>query len=139
MMIPRKYTCDDVDISPPLKWSNIPDGTKAFALICDDPDAPVGIWVHWVLFNLPSDINELSENIPLSDVLPNGALQGRNDFGNIGYGGPCPPRGTHRYYFKIYALGEKLDLKAGSTKSELVKAMTGRILGEGQLMGKYKR
>jgi Raf kinase inhibitor-like YbhB/YbcL family protein len=138
-MIPVKYTCDDIDISPPLKWSNVPEGTKTFAIICDDPDAPMGTWVHWVLFNLPADTNELSENIPPDKVLPNGARQGRNDFGKIGYGGPCPPGGTHRYYFKIYALSEELDMEPGITKSELLNAMDGTILSEGQLMGRYKR
>lgn len=138
-MIPAKYTCDDIDISPPLKWSNIPQGTKTFAIICDDPDAPMGTWVHWVLFNLPANINELSENIPPVEILPNGAKQGRNDSWKIGYSGPCPPGGTHRYYFKIYALAEELNVEAGITKSELLKAMEGKILSEGQLMGRYKR
>lgn len=138
-MIPQKYTCDDNDISPPLKWSLAPDGTKTFALICDDPDAPVGTWVHWVLFNLLGNINELSENIPTMEVLTNGAKQGKNDFGKIGYGGPCPPGGTHRYYFKIYALNVELDVEPGITKSDLLKAMEGHVLSEGQLMGRYKR
>ena len=137
--ITRKYTCDGNNISPPFEWSLIPDGTKAFALICDDPDAPMGTWVHWVLFNLPGNINELSENIPPWEVLENGAKQGKNDFRKIGYGGPCPPGGTHRYYFKIYALDEELDVDTGISKKELLKAMEGRILAEGQLMGRYKR
>jgi len=138
-IIPRKYTCDNIDISPPLEWSQVPDGTKTFALICDDPDAPMGTWVHWVLFNLPGNILELSENVPKLEVLKNGARQGKNDFGKIGYGGPCPPSGTHRYYFKIYALDKELDSKPGITKKELLKAMEGHILAEGQLMGRYKR
>ncbi len=138
-MIPKKYTCDDIDISPPLKWAMVPDGTKTFAIICDDPDAPMGTWVHWVLFNLPANINELSEDVPPLEILTNGAKQGRNDFGKIGYGGPCPPGGTHRYYFKVYALTEELNVEAGITKSELLKAMEGHILSEGQLMGRYKR
>ena len=138
-MIPGKYTCDDKDISPPLKWSDEPEGTKTFALICDDPDAPGRTWVHWVLFNLPASLNELSENIPPSQTLPGGARQGRNDFGRIGYGGPCPPGGTHRYYFKLYALSEGLNREPGITKSELLKAMEGKILAESQLMGRYKR
>ena len=138
-MIPEKYTCDDIDISPSLKWSHVPEGTKTFAIICDDPDAPMGTWVHWVLFNMPADTNELSENIPPVKILPNGARQGKNDFGKIGYGGPCPPGGTHRYYFKIYALSEELNVEPGITKSELLKAMEGKILSEGQLMGRYKR
>ncbi|MCH7974794.1 MAG: YbhB/YbcL family Raf kinase inhibitor-like protein [Bacteroidetes bacterium] len=138
-MIPEKYTCDDIDISLPLKWSSIPEGTKTFAIICDDPDAPMGTWVHWVIYNLPADINELSENIPPSEILTNGAKQGRNDFGKIGYGGPCPPGGTHRYYFKVYALSKELMVESGITKSELLKAMEGHILSEGKLMGRYKR
>ena len=138
-MIPKKYTCDAIDISPPLKCSKIPDGTKTFAIICDDPDAPMGTWVHWVIYNLPVNINELSEDVPSLEILPNGAKQGRNDFGKIGYGGPCPPGGTHRYYFKVYALTEELKVETGITKSELLKAMEGHILSEGQLMGRYKR
>ncbi len=137
--IPGKYTCDDIDISPPLEWSDVPVGTKVFALICDDPDAPAGTWVHWVLFNIPGDLRKLAEHVPESETLNNGARQGKTDFGHIGYGGPCPPGGTHRYYFKIYALDSELDSKPGITKKELLKAMEGHILGEGQLMGRYKR
>jgi len=138
-IIPGKYTCDNIDISPPLEWSEVPDGTRTFALISDDPDAPMGTWVHWVLFNLPANILELSENTPKLEVLKNGARQGINDFGKIGYGGPCPPGGTHRYYFKIYALDKELESKPGITKKELLKAMEGHILAEAQLMGRYKR
>ncbi len=138
-LIPAKYTCDGADISPPLQWDAIPEGTKSIALICDDPDAPMGTWVHWVLFNLPSDAKELAENIPTEETLPYGAKQGVNDFGRVGYGGPCPPGGTHRYFFKIYALDEELDLAAGADKKDLLNAMEGHILAEGQLIGKYKR
>ena len=137
--IPGKYTCDGMDISPPLAWTSGPEGTKTFALICDDPDAPMGTWVHWVLFNLPADIIELRENVPPERELENGAKQGMNDFRKIGYGGPCPPGGTHRYYFKLYALDTEINLEAGATKSELLKAMEGHILAEGQLMGRYER
>ena len=137
--IPGKYTCDGLDVSPPLAWTSVPEGTKTFALICDDPDAPMGTWVHWVLFNLPADIQELPENIPPERELESGAKQGMNDFRKIGYGGPCPPGGTHRYYFKIYALDTELDLEVGATKRELLKAMEGHILAEGQLMGRYER
>jgi len=137
--IPGKYTCDGMDISPPLAWTSGPEGTKTFALICDDPDAPMGTWVHWVLFNLPADIIELRENVPPERELESGAKQGMNDFRKIGYGGPCPPGGTHRYYFKLYALDTEINLEAGATKSELLKAMEGHILAEGQLMGKYER
>ena len=138
-LIPAKYTCDGSDISPPLQWEAVPEGTKSIALISDDPDAPMGTWVHWVLFNLPAESKGLEENIPQDKTLPNGARQGLTDFGRIGYGGPCPPSGTHRYFFKIYALDTKLDLAAGAKKSELLKAMEGHILGQGQLIGKYKR
>ena len=138
-MIPGQYTCDGKDISPPLAWESVPDDTKSIALICDDPDAPMGTWVHWMLYNLPTNINELPEKIPPQKILENGAKQGTNDFRNIGYGGPCPPGGTHRYYFKIYALDSVLTLEAGATKTKLLKAMEGHILAKGQFMGKYKR
>lgn len=138
-LIPPKYTCDGADMSPPLQWDNVPEGTKSVAFICDDPDAPVGTFVHWVLFNLPAQTKELAENIPPDKTLPNGASQGISDFGRIGYGGPCPPSGTHRYFFKIYALDAQVELSAGAGKRELLKAMEGHILGQGQLIGKYKR
>ncbi len=138
-MIPAKYTCDGADVSPPLQWDAVPEGTKSIALICDDPDAPMGTWVHWVLFNMPAEANELAQNIPAEETLPNGAMQGVSDFGRIGYGGPCPPGGTHRYFFKVYALDTKVDLQAGADKRQLLKAMEGHILGQGQLVGKYKR
>jgi Raf kinase inhibitor-like YbhB/YbcL family protein len=138
-MIPKKYTCDGEDISPPLKWTSIPEGTKSLALISDDPDAPAGVWVHWVIYDIPPDTRELPENIPPQWTLDNGAKQGKNDFGKIGYGGPCPPGGTHRYYFKIYALDAEINLEAGATKAELLRAMEGHILAEAQLMGKYRR
>jgi Raf kinase inhibitor-like YbhB/YbcL family protein len=138
-MIPSKYTCDGNDVSPPLQWDAVPEATKSVALISDDPDAPMGTWVHWVLFNWPADSREITENIPPDNILPNGAKQGTTDFHRIGYGGPCPPSGTHRYFFKIYALDTMLDLDAGADKSALLKAMEGHILGQGQLMGKYKR
>jgi len=138
-LIPPKYTCDGADTSPPLQWDVVPEGTKSIALISDDPDAPMGTWVHWVLFNLPADTRELQENIPKDEILRNGARQGITDFRRIGYGGPCPPSGTHRYFFKIYALDAELDLDAGAGKSDLLNAMEGHILAEGQLIGKYKR
>lgn len=138
-LIPGKYTCDNIDISPPLEWSQVPSGLKSFALICDDPDAPMGTYVHWVLFNLPENTRDLSEDVPKVEVLNNGAKQGKNDFGKTGYGGPCPPGGTHRYYFKIYALDKELDSRPGITKRELLKAMEGHILAEAQLMGRYRR
>ena len=138
-MIPKKYTCNGLDVSPPLTWTSVPNGTKSLALICDDPDAPMGTWVHWVLFNLPANIQELPENIPPQKTLANGAKQGITDFRKIGYGGPCPPSGTHRYYFKLYALDKEINLDAGITKKQLLKAMEGHTLAEGQLMGKYSQ
>lgn len=137
--IPSRYTCDGEDMSPPLEWGEVPAGTQSIALISDDPDAPMGVWVHWVLYNLPPDTRSLQEDMPPDEKLPNGALQGVTDFRRTGYGGPCPPSGTHRYYFKLYALDRKLDLGAGAAKNDLLKAMEGHILGEGMLMGVYKR
>jgi Raf kinase inhibitor-like YbhB/YbcL family protein len=139
--IPKQYTGDGKDLSPPLQWSGAPAGTKSFAVICDDPDAPrAQPWVHWVLFNLPSDSKELAEGVPAKKVLASGAKQGGNDFGNLGYGGPAPPKGKpHRYYFKVYALDTMLDLNEGATKPELEKAMKGHVLAQGQLMGTYQR
>jgi hypothetical protein len=137
-MIPAKYTCEGSEISPPLQWEGVPEETKSIALISDDPDARKETWVHWVLFNLPAETIKLDEDIPLDKTLANGAIQGINDSGGIGYGSPCPPTGTHRYYFKIYALDTKLDLASGITKIDLLKAMEGHILAQGQLMGKYK-
>ena len=138
-MIPKRYTCDAEDVSPDLTWTGVPEGTKSLALICDDPDAPMGTWVHWVLFNLPPDINGLHAEIPPEKTLKNGARHGQNDFRKFGYGGPCPPGGTHRYFFKLYALDTVINLESGITKAQLLEAMEGHILAEGQLMGKYKR
>ena len=138
--IPTKYTCDGADISPHLKWDSVPEGTKSIALIADDPDAPKGTWVHWVIFNLPPVARELPEHLTNGELLLNGAKQGMNDSHKIGYGGPCPPPGNaHRYYFKIYALDSIVSLKPNATKADLVRAMDGHILGHGQLMGKYAR
>jgi len=138
-MIPQEYTCDGKDSSPPLAWHGVPDGTKSLALICDDPDAPMGTWVHWVLFGIPAHIEELPAEMPPEKITPNGAKHGINDFRRLGYGGPCPPGGTHRYYFKLYALDTETNAEAGITKKELLKKMEGHILAEGQLMGKYSR
>jgi Raf kinase inhibitor-like YbhB/YbcL family protein len=138
--IPKQYTGDGEDHSLPLRWSEPPSGTKSIALICDDPDAPRGTWTHWVLFNLPAQARELEEGVPTSETLPSGAKQGKNDFGNIGYGGPAPPKGkAHRYFFKLYALAVILDLAPGATKAQLEAAMKGHILAEGELIGTYKR
>jgi len=117
----------------------VPSGTKTFALISDDPDAPLGVWVHWVMWNIPADTKELAENLPTEKNLPNGAKQGITDFQRHGYGGPCPPGGTHRYYFKVYALDTELDLLSTATDKDLLKAIQGHILAQGQLMGRYKK
>src|SRR5271166_5851123 len=122
--LPKKSTCDGPDISPQLSWRETPSGTQSFALIMDDPDAPVGTWVHWVLYDLPGDVKELPEGVAKQEQLDSGARQGRNDFGNIGYGGPCPPGNrVHRYYFKLYALNTKLNLKGGASKRDVEHAM----------------
>jgi len=132
--IQRLYTCDDQNVSPPLAWTGVPTNTVSQALIMDDPDAPSGTWVHWVLFNLPPGLANLDQG------KIGGGSEGKNDFNKLGYGGPCPPRGsTHRYFIKIYALDKVLDLKSGATKSQLEAAMRGHLLAQGQLMGKYGR
>jgi Raf kinase inhibitor-like YbhB/YbcL family protein len=137
--ISRVYTCDGVNISPPLEWSGVPKTAKTIAIVADDPDAPGGTWVHWVLYNLPADNIGLVENVPATENLKAGGFQGKNDFGKVGFGGPCPPSGTHRYFFRIYALDSELPLKAGATKAELTKAMEGHTVLQGQLMGTYRR
>ena len=137
--IPKQFTCDGADISPALAWSDPPAGTQSFSLIADDPDAPVGTWVHWVVFDLPATARSLAQNLPKTEQLESGARQGTNDFGKIGYGGPCPPHGTHRYFFKIYALDTKLNLKAGATKKDLERAQQGHVLAQGEYMGRYSR
>ena len=138
-MIPTRYTCDGPDVSPDLAWSGVPETAQSLALICDDPDAPMGTWVHWVLFNIPVGASGLPSEISPDATLKNGARHGTNDFGRLGYGGPCPPGGTHRYFFKLYALDTELDLESGITKAQLVEAMENHILAEAQLMGKYSR
>jgi Raf kinase inhibitor-like YbhB/YbcL family protein len=138
-MIPKKYTCDAENVSPPLAWSNAPSGTKSYALICDDPDAPAGTWVHWVVYNIPESEKGLSESVPPNKKLDNGTMQGISDFGNPGYGGPCPPGGTHRYFFKLYALDTTLSFQSDVTKDSLLGTMKGHVIAEGQLMGKYTR
>ncbi len=139
--LPVDQTCVGRNISPHLAWSNVPTGAKSFSIICDDPDAPAGIWVHWVIFNIPPTVNELSAAIPVKGVLDNGARHGKNDFGNLGYGGACPPKGhgKHRYFFKLYALDVMLDLQPGATKTDVENAMEGHILATAQLQGWYER
>ena len=137
--IPERYSVDGMDVSPPLHLESLPEGTKSIAVICDDPDAPMATWVHWLLYDLPGDVTDIAENYPHYEVLDNGAKQGVSDFGRIGYEGPAPPNGKHRYFFKVYALDSMLDIAPGATKPQLEKAMEGHILARGQLMGKYCR
>ena len=137
--IPQKYTCDGEDISPPLQWSDPPEGTQSLALIADDPDAPMGTWVHWVLYNLPAETRALSEAVPSDADLPDGGRHGKNSWRRLGYGGPCPPGGTHRYFFKLYALDTALALAVGASKRQLLRAIEGHILAQAELMGTYTR
>lgn len=138
--IPTRYTCDGENISPPLKWSNVPPGTKSIALIADDPDAPAGTWVHWIMYNIPPATTELPEALPTTEVILNQVRQGVTDFKRSGYGGPCPPGGSsHRYFFRLYALDTELQLQPGATQKDLVGAIQGHILAQGQLMGTYQR
>ena len=138
-MIPLKFTCDGDDVSPPLKWEGAPSGSKSFVVTCADPDAASGNWVHWVLYDIPASTQELPVNVPPEETLDNGAKHGITDNGSVGYGGPCPPRGVHRYVFKIFALDMKLDLSPGASEDRVLRAMKGHVLDEGRLMGKYGR
>ena len=138
--IPRRYTCEGEDVSPPLAWAGAPSGTKSFALVCDDPDAPVGTWVHWVLYDVSAAVTGLPEGVRPVPTLDDGSRQGANDFRRPGYGGPCPPRGApHRYLFRLYALDTAPGLAPGATKAALLKAMDGHTLGLAELMGRYAR
>lgn len=136
--IPTRYTCDGDDISPPLSWGDPPDGTQSFALIADDPDAPAGTWVHWVIYNLPADTRSLAPGIAGDADLPGDAQHGQNGWGRQDYGGPCPPRGTHRYFFKLYALDTTLNLNAAK-KQQLLDAMQGHVLARAELLATYTR
>lgn len=133
--IPSLYTCDDKDMSPALQWQGAPAGTKTFALIMDDPDAPKG-WDHWLLFNIPSDLQQLPVNLT---SLPQGLVAGKNSWGHVQYNGPCPPEGEHRYVFKLFALDVALSLPSGASRSQLEHAMQGHILGTAALIGRYQR
>jgi Raf kinase inhibitor-like YbhB/YbcL family protein len=137
--IPEVYSCDGENTSPGLTWTSPPAGTRSFGLIFDDPDAPGGTWVHWVLFNLPAETRSLPEAVGPDPTLANGAVHGSNSWNSIGYGGPCPPGGEHRYFFKLYALDSVLDLELGATKEQLLDAMEGYIVAEAELMGTYSR
>lgn len=137
--IPSKHTCDGKNISPPLSWQGAPRETRSFALICDDPDAPMGTWVHWVFYDIPAEVTSLPENVARQQEITGLGKNGKNTSRRWGYDGPCPPSGTHRYYFKLYALDDNLNLKAGLTKEELLQVIKGHTLAEAQLMGRYKR
>lgn len=137
--IPQKYTCQGADVSPALTWSGVPPSSKSFALITDDPDAPVSTWVHWIFYNLPAQTHALPDAVPKTEQAL-GGLQGKNDFKKIGYNGPCPPPGNpHRYFFKLYALDNSLNLKAGATKQDVEQAIKGHVLANAELMGSYQR
>ena len=139
-IIPVRHTCDGDDISPPLNWSGVPEGTKCFALVCDDPDAPVMTWVHWIVYAIPAEKRSLPEDVKRTKQLPDGTRQGTNSWKRIGYGGPCPPRdSTHRYLFKLYAVGRVVDLGPGAEKKELLRAIEGSVLAHAELMGIYRR
>lgn len=137
--IPVKFSCDGLDVSPPLKWKDAPAGTSSFVLIVNDPDAPAGDWAHWVLYNIPAEANELLEGIAADKELQDGTMQGRNSWHQIGYGGPCPPGGRHRYYFTLYALDYKLIMEAGAERGDILQALNGHILAKTSLMGTYSR
>ncbi len=139
-IIPSKHACDDKNISPPLRWDLLPEHTLSFAILCEDPDAPMGTWTHWIIFNIPPNVMELSAGIKNEEKLPNGIEQGINDFGYAGYGGPCPPEGgEHRYFFRIYALDTTLNIGPGAKRDEFLRALNENVLDEGQLMGIYGR
>ncbi len=137
--IPSLYTCDGKNISPPLTIKEIPKGSKSLAIIADDPDAPMGTFVHWVVYNIPANTTEVKENTPTTPRLNDGSIQGMNDFGKVGYGGPCPPFGQHRYFFKVYALDTELNLAPNATKHQVEKAMKEHIIAHGELIGLYQR
>jgi Raf kinase inhibitor-like YbhB/YbcL family protein len=138
--IPRDFTADGKDTSPALSWENAPEGTRCFALICEDPDAPVGNWVHWVIYDIPATARGLPRGVQGAKTLADGSAQGKNDFGRIGYGGPAPPRGKpHRYFFRLYALSEKTGIPAGAVKKDLMKAIEARTLARAELFGTYGR
>jgi len=138
--VPVRHTCDGEDLSPLLAWTGVPVETRTFALTCDDPDAPRGTWVHWLIWNLPADAVELRQGVPPRPELPSGARQGLNDGGDLGYSGPCPPPGKpHRYFFRLYALDTALNLPPGVNRSDLEAAMLGHVLAQGTVMGTYQR
>jgi hypothetical protein len=137
--IPVKFSCDGEDISPPLSWQQVPEAVKGFALVMDDPDAPAGTWDHWLLYNIPASVRSLPEAVPATPKLEDGSSHGSNSWGRLDYGGPCPPSGTHRYQFRLYALDAELNLESGLSKSALESAIAGHILDQVELLGKYSR
>jgi Raf kinase inhibitor-like YbhB/YbcL family protein len=137
--IPKKFTCDGADASPQLSWSEPPAGTRSLALIVVDPDAAMGSFVHWVLYDLPAEKHQLPEGVPTQEQLPDGSRQGRNDFDKIGYAGPCPPAGSHHYVFTLYALDSKLNLPAGATRKQVEDALKNHVLARGEMIGQYRR
>jgi Raf kinase inhibitor-like YbhB/YbcL family protein len=142
--IPKAYTCDGKDTSPPLEWSGVPGGARSLALVVEDPDALRGTWAHWILFDLAPDVVGLPGAVPGGETFApkagaKAARQGKNDFGHLGYGGPCPPSGTHRYVFRLYALDGELALEPGATREQVLRAMNGHVLAEGRLTGRYRR
>ena len=138
--IPVRFTCKGENVSPQLAWTNPPAGTRSFVLIVEDPDAPAGVWTHWVVYNLPAQTRAMDETAPKQPRLPDGGLQGVTSFGGVGYGGPCPPPGNaHRYFFRLYALDTALNLLPGAAKQDVVAAMKGHVLGKAELMGRFKR
>jgi len=137
--IPKRHSRYGDDVSPPLAWTGIPDGTKEIVIICDDPDAPVGTWVHWVVYGIPATHAGMEEGIPKDETLTDGSKQGKNSWGEIGYGGPQPPSGTHRYFFKVYAVDKPTGLEPGATEKQVIAAIDGHVLAKGELMGTYAR
>lgn len=138
--IPQEYTCQGRNISPQLEWEGLPSGTQSLALVCDDPDAPAGTWVHWVIYNIPATTSNLKQGIPTSPQLAEGMLQGKNDFGNRGWAGPCPPPGRpHRYFFKLYALDKVLTAQPGLTKKQILSLIQPNILVKTEMYGTYQR
>ena len=137
--IPSRHTADGPDVSPALSWSGAPSTARSLALVCDDPDAPRGTWVHWVVYDVPAQSGGLPEGVAPTPALPGGGFQGKNDFGKLGWGGPAPPSGTHRYFFRLYACDALLGLRPGATAAELARAMEGHVVARGELMGTYSR
>jgi len=136
-MMPVKYTANGENVSPPLSWSSAPANTKSFAVLCQDPDSSSGDFTHWIIFNIPANTTQLNESVPQQGTLSNGAKQGTNDFGKIGYSGPNPPSGVHRYVFTVYALDVELNLNTGANKNDFLNAIKGHVLAQGTLTGKY--